>query len=115
MQIMSDTLSSEEINEDGNRDMFHSAQCEVPFQVPRNTQNLYFGNQRKQSAFYLRHETRTIINIKLHGIALSGLVTVLSTLQVRPWIWFYSVGSYPAAACRHHQSLLSRQDSTFVC
>jgi hypothetical protein len=84
MRIMLDTLSSEEINEDGNRDMFHSAQCVVPFQVPRNKHNLFFGNQRKQPAFYLRHETRTIINVKLHGIALSGHVTVLSTLQVRP-------------------------------
>jgi uncharacterized lipoprotein YddW (UPF0748 family) len=43
------------------------------------------------------------VKIELHDIALSGIVTVLRNLQVHPWIWFYSVSSYPAVSCRRHQ------------
>ena len=42
MRIMSDTFSSGEISVDGDRDILHSSQCDVLFQVPRNSQNLFF-------------------------------------------------------------------------
>ena len=89
--------------------------CSVPSASEYQKHIFFCGTQETPPACYLRLETRTFTKrFKLHDIALSGLVTVLSNLQVHPWIWFYSVGSYPAVSCRHNQSLLSGSDSTFA-
>jgi len=86
MRIILDTFSSGEISVEGDRDTLHSSQCDVLFQVPQNTQNFFFfGTPEIPPSSYLRLETRTFTNVfKLHDIALSGLVTVLSNLQLHP-------------------------------
>ena len=80
--------------------------------IPKNL--FLFGRQESPPATYPILETRTFRNVELHDIALSRIVTVLRNLQAHPWIWFYSVGSYPTVSCPYHQSLLSPPDLTFV-